>query len=139
MEKKVLVTGVFDILHEEHVKFLKKAKSVGDFLMVGVECDLRVRKMKGEGRPVNNEEIRVKNLQDLKIADQVFVLPEKFDKSEDHLQLVKKVGTDVLAVSSHTKFIEEKRRIMNQVGGEVMIVHQHNPGVSTSGILGEDK
>jgi D-beta-D-heptose 7-phosphate kinase/D-beta-D-heptose 1-phosphate adenosyltransferase len=87
---KVLVTGVFDLLHEEHILFLKKAKALGDYLVVGIESDVRVKQMKGEGRPVNSQSIRVENLKSLNIIDEVFVLPQEFSKPSDHTTLIKK-------------------------------------------------
>lgn len=135
---KILATGAFDILHEEHLIFLKKAKKLGGFLIVGIESDLRVRRIKGEGRPINNQKIRFKNLLDLKIADKVFILPEEFDKKEDHLFLIKKIKPHILAVSSHTSHLEKKRKIMGLIGGELVVVHDHNPRVSSTKIIKSD-
>ena len=132
---KILVTGVFDILHQEHLNFLKKAKQLGDVLVVGVESDLRVKKMKGEGRPVNKQEQRKVNLEKLNIADEVFILPEKFASPADHLQLLQKIKPDILAVSSHTAFLDKKEKSMQEIGGRVAVVHQHNPNISTTKIL----
>ncbi|KKS79400.1 MAG: Bifunctional protein HldE, partial [Candidatus Beckwithbacteria bacterium GW2011_GWA2_43_10] len=68
---KVLVTGCFDVLHSEHKKFLKAAKKLGGTLLVGLETDARTRQLKGPGRPINSLRLRLKNLQQLGIADQV--------------------------------------------------------------------
>lgn len=133
--KKVLVTGVFDVLHQEHIVFLEKAKLLGTYLIVGIESDVRVRQMKGEDRPVFSQEQRKKKLKALGIADEVFILPEQFSRSEDHLALIQKVRPDYLAVSSHTKHLDEKRAILKQCGGEVVIVHAHNPNISTTQLL----
>lgn len=137
--KIVLVTGVFDLLHDEHLNFLKKAKELGDKLIVGVESDKRVKEIKGITRPVLSEEIRKKNLEKLSLADEVFVLPEQFNKPEDHLNLVKKVGAKILAVSSHTAHLDKKQQIMEKVGGRVMVVHEHNPEISTTILLEKDR
>lgn len=131
----VLVTGVFDLLHKEHLLFLTKAKALGDYLVVGIEADARVRQLKGEQRPVLSQEKRQKNLELLKIADQVLILPEKFSNPEDHLNFVKKVGANILAVSSHTMHLDKKRAILEKIGGKVVVVHEHNPKVSTSILL----
>lgn len=133
--KVALVTGVFDILHEEHRKFLQKAKKEGDILIVGIESDARVRKLKGEGRPINNQEARSQKLEALGIADFVFILPEEFNKPEDHIQLISEIKPDVLAVSSHSSHLEQKKKIIEQFGGQLKIVHQHNPRVSSTMIL----
>ncbi len=134
-KKIVLVTGVFDLLHQEHINFLKKASKVGDLLFVGVECDKRVKQMKGADRPKDNELLRIKKIRHLGIADCVFLLPEDFDNPEVRKNFILKLRPDILAVSSHTKFIKQKQQIMSLVGGEVKIVHQHNPLISTTKII----
>ena len=130
-----LVTGVFDILHEEHVAFLRQAKGLGGRLVVGIESDVRVRRLKGEGRPVNAQLVRVKNVEALGIADEVFVLPEQFDTEVEHRLLLAKLRPDVLAVSSHSPHLAEKQRLMQEIGGRVEVVHQHNPAISTTQLL----
>lgn len=134
-KKRILVTGVFDVLHEEHLQFLQKAKSLGDFLIVGIESDIRVKQIKGEGRPINSQAVRKKNLEKLRIADEVFILPEQFNKPEDHIALIGKVRPDFLAVSSHTHHLDKKQAILEQFGGKVVVVHEHNPKVSTTKLL----
>jgi len=52
--KKVIVNGTFDILHPGHIKLLNHAKSIGDFLLVAIDADERVRDLKGNKRPINN-------------------------------------------------------------------------------------
>lgn len=135
MNKKVLVTGVFDILHKEHVNFLKKAKALGDYLVVAIESDVRVKQMKGEDRPINSQNKRKENLEKLNLADEVFILPEEFNKPEHHKELIKKIKPKFLAVSSHTKYLDKKQAILNELGGEVVIVHDHNPEISTTNLL----
>ena len=61
--KKILVTGVFDLLHQEHINFLTKAKAVGDILVVGLETDTRVKQLKGFNRPINSTKDRLQNLE----------------------------------------------------------------------------
>jgi len=134
-EQVVLATGVFDILHQEHETFLRKAKALGGKLVVGIESDVRVRELKGVGRPINNQAQRLAQLQALKIADEVFVLPEVFSKPEDHRALVQKVDATILAVSSHSPHLEKKQKLMEALGGKVVVVHEHNPAISTTKIL----
>lgn len=134
--EKVLVTGVFDILHQEHVSFLKKAKALG-YLVVGLESDVRVREMKGEGRPVNDQEERKKNLEGLKIADEVVILPETFSSPEERKKFLLEMLPTVLAVSSNSPHLENKARLMQEIGGRLEIVHQFNPKFSTTKIIEE--
>ena len=132
---RVLATGVFDVLHEEHVKFLFAAKQLGE-LIVGIESDARVSRIKGSARPINPAEVRMQNLIDLGIANEVFVLPEQFDEEADHRALLKSIKPHILAVSSHSLHQNKKARLMKEIGGRVEVVHQHNPSVSTSKLLG---
>lgn len=134
--EKVLATGVFDILHQEHINFLKKAKALG-YLVVGLESDLRVREMKGEGRPVNPQDIRKGNIEALGIADEVLILPETFASPEERKNFLVKLQPTVLAVSSNSPHLENKARLMQEIGGRLEVVHQFNPEFSTTKIIEE--
>src|SRR5690606_21280972 len=112
--------------------FLEKAKQAGDLLIVGIESDVRVKQIKGPARPINNQETRKNHLSKLPMVDYVFVLPEDFSRPEDHQRLISEIRPNYLAVSSHTKHLEAKKRILRQFGGDVKIVHQFNPEVSTT-------
>ncbi len=131
-QKLVLVTGVFDVLHQEHRLFLEKAKAVGDILVVGLESDVRVKHMKGPDRPVFSQEVRLQHLAQWDIADFIFVLPDQFNTPAAHEQLIAGIRPAVLAVSSHSPHLESKQRILQKYGGEVKVVHQHNPEVSST-------
>lgn len=132
--KVVLATGVFDVLHSEHEKFLRAAKKEGDFLVVGLESDARVRRAKGPGRPVHPLRERIERLRRLGIVDEVFALPEPF-RAPDRQRFIRQVLPHVLAVSSHSPHLEDKRRVLRSVGGRVAVVLPHNPAVSTTQIL----
>ena len=138
-KKVVLVTGVFDVLHQEHEIFLKKAKAAGEYLIVGLESDQRVKRIKGPQRPVNTELQRVRNIEKLKTADFTFILPKVFDKPNDHEDLIKKIQPDILAVSSHTKYIAEKIKIIEKYKGKVKIVHEYNPLFSSTMLIQDKK
>lgn len=135
----VLVTGVFDVFHQEHLNFLQKAKAAGDVLLVGIETDERVKAIKGPDRPVNNEQTRLNHMQNIGIVDQAFLLPVDFDDAREHRALLRKIQPDVLAVSSHTPHLEAKREIVQGVGGQLKVVHQHNPKISTTKIIKSKK
>lgn len=134
-QKTVLVTGVFDVLHQEHINFLTKAKSIGEFLIIGIETDARVEQMKGDQRPNNSQDERLKNLKSLNIADTIFILPDRFSDSKEHQKLISQIKPDILAISSHTKHQLKKKKIIKKHGGTLKIVHQHNPQVSTTKTL----
>jgi cytidyltransferase-like protein len=135
---RVLVTGVFDGLHSEHRKFLQKARELAGkngVLMVGLESDVRVAKLKGPGRPINSQQDRKKAIEQFGVANKVLILPEQFDKPQDYEQLIVDLKPDVLAVSSHSPHLDKKRLLMAKHGGRVEVVLEHNPAVSTTLLL----
>lgn len=83
--KKIFVNGTFDILHMGHLAMLNFAKSLGDHLVVAIDSDERVKRLKGEDRPINNVYERRVMLENLKAVDQV----EIFDTDEDLINIIK--------------------------------------------------
>lgn len=134
-KKLVFVSGVFDLFHQEHQKFLEKASQHGEYLIVGIESDVRVRKLKGEGRPSWPQEKRKQAVESFPVVSMAFVLPEEFSKPSDHELLIRTLRPHVLAVSSHSPHLPEKQKIMDLVNGKVVVVHDHNPQISTTQIL----
>ncbi len=91
-EKTVVFTnGCFDILHAGHADYLERAKEFGDFLIVAMNSDSSVRRIKGSKRPIVSEEMRAKLLASLKPVDLVFI----FDQ-DTPLEVIKAVRPDVL-------------------------------------------
>jgi len=76
-KKIVLVGGSFDILHIEHVRFLKKAKKLGDILVVGINSDAHIKLKKDINRPIISENQRAEILNSLKDVDYVFITDKK--------------------------------------------------------------
>ena len=76
---KIIVNGTFDILHRGHVELLEYAKGLGEFLLVCIDTDRRVKELKGGNRPINNQADRAFMLQGLKCVDAVWT----FDSEED--------------------------------------------------------
>ena len=76
-EKLVFTNGCFDILHAGHVRYLAEAKRQGDVLVVGLNSDASVRRLKGEGRPVNSQDDRAEVLSALRAVDHVVVFEEQ--------------------------------------------------------------
>lgn len=131
----VLVTGVFDVLHQEHIHFLLNAKEMGDILIIAIESDKRVAQIKGPTRPHFPQHERRRQLVELDIADCVVILPEDFSKPEHHRAIISQIQPTYLAVSSHTKHLDKKQAIVSEYGGRVVVVHEHNPVDSTTHIL----
>jgi D-beta-D-heptose 7-phosphate kinase/D-beta-D-heptose 1-phosphate adenosyltransferase len=75
-EVVIFTNGVFDILHRGHFELLKQARSLGTKLIVGINSDTSVKRLKGESRPINDEHTRVEQLKSLPWVDEVFVFNE---------------------------------------------------------------
>jgi D-beta-D-heptose 7-phosphate kinase/D-beta-D-heptose 1-phosphate adenosyltransferase len=97
--KTVMVNGTFDILHPGHVALLNTARSYGDHLIVAIDTDRRVRELKGEQRPINNQNDRRIMLSALKAVDIV----ELFDSKEELLNLMERYKPDVYVKGSDWK------------------------------------
>lgn len=74
--KIVFTNGCFDILHRGHVEYLQKSKALGDILVVGINSDASVKRLKGESRPVNSQEDRMFMLKALDCVDEVLIFGE---------------------------------------------------------------
>lgn len=82
--KKIFVNGTFDIIHLGHLALFNYAKSLGDFLLVAIDSDKRVKQLKGNHRPINNEYERKTLLENLKAIDQVQI----FDTDQELIDIV---------------------------------------------------
>ena len=76
-KKVVFTNGCFDILHLGHKTYLNQSKALGDFLIVAINSDESVKLLKGDDRPINNQELRSKNLMNLECVDEVVVFSEE--------------------------------------------------------------
>jgi rfaE bifunctional protein nucleotidyltransferase chain/domain len=116
--KIVFTNGCFDILHRGHVEYLAKARTYGDILIVGINSDSSVKKLKGLSRPFMNENDRSFILAGLKSVDVVII----FDEDTPYL-LINKIIPDVLVKGGDYK---EKdiigRDIVEKNGGKVITV-----------------
>jgi D-beta-D-heptose 7-phosphate kinase/D-beta-D-heptose 1-phosphate adenosyltransferase len=90
-KKIVFTNGCFDILHVGHVKYLQKAKSFGDILILGLNSDASVKRLKGETRPINIQEDRAYILASLEVVDYVVI----FDEDTPY-ELIKLIQPDTL-------------------------------------------
>jgi rfaE bifunctional protein nucleotidyltransferase chain/domain len=91
-KKKIVFTnGCFDLLHAGHADYLNKAKSLGDILVVGINSDASMRRIKGEKRPILPQQMRAYLLDNLKPVDYVVVFEE-----DTPLELIKAIKPDVL-------------------------------------------
>ncbi|WP_456365806.1 adenylyltransferase/cytidyltransferase family protein [Thermococcus sp.] len=115
---RVLVGGVFDILHVGHVHFLKQAKELGDELVVIVAHDETVRKLKRRN-PVNTAEDRAELLRAIRYVDEVYIgSPGRID-----FELVKRIDPDVIAIGPDQSFnCERLKEELREHGMNVEVI-----------------
>ena len=117
--KVILTGGCFDILHYGHIYFLKKAKSLGDYLVVAIESDKRIRVLKGEGRPIHSQKQRKEILKSLKFVDQVIILKDKMT-DRDYLKLIVKTRPAIIAVTKSDPILNKKQEQAKIAGAKVV-------------------
>lgn len=98
MKQIVLVGGCFDLLHFGHISFLKQAKALGEYLVVALESDENVRRMKGDARPVHTQSQRKEMLESLSFVDEVIPLPP-MQGDRDYYELVRKIKPSIIAIT----------------------------------------
>lgn len=128
--KIVFTNGCFDLLHAGHLDLLKKSSEFGDKLIVGLNSDSSVKKLKGSGRPIENEVVRSHNLLDKVFVDNVVIFNERTPK-----KLITQIIPDVLVKGGDYK--KEDIVGYNEVtknGGVVKIIPL-TPGFSTTAII----
>ena len=116
-KKIVFTNGVFDILHQGHIASLSEAASYGHILIVGVNADASVKRLKGETRPINSEQSRALVLASLVMIDAVLIFEE-----DTPLHLITNILPDVLVKGGDytvEQIVGAKEVIAN--GGEVKI------------------
>jgi len=129
-KKIVFTNGCFDILHIGHVKYLQKAKTLGDILIVGVNSNESVSRLKGPKRPVNDEYDRAYLLASLEVVDYVVIFGE-----DTPYELIKKIKPDILVKG---KDYEGKEVVGSDIAKEVKLIEFVN-GKSTTNIINKIK
>lgn len=113
----VLTSGTFDLFHEGHSRYLEKARQRGDILIVGVDSDAKVKKLKGTNRPVVSEGERMEILCHCRHVDLVFLK----DVDDPRWNLIKAVRPDVLIVVQGT-YNDERLEALKEFCGEVVVL-----------------
>ncbi|MBN1197804.1 MAG: D-glycero-beta-D-manno-heptose 1-phosphate adenylyltransferase [Bacteroidales bacterium] len=130
-EKKVVFTnGCFDLLHLGHIEYLSKAADLGDVLVIGLNSDSSVRKLKGEGRPLMNEYARAMVLSSLSFVTAVILFNE-----ETPYDLIAGVKPDVLVKGADYEIGQIAGYDLVQAHGGTVVTIPLTEGYSTSGII----
>ena len=123
----VFTNGCFDLLHKGHIDLLTRASKFGDKLIVGINSDESVKKIKGENRPIEDQMTRKKNLLNIKYVDDVYVFEETTP-----LKIIKFICPDVLVKGAEYdihEIVGAKFVLAN--GGKVKTIPM-TPGFSTT-------
>lgn len=114
----VFTNGCFDIIHSGHIEFLRKASELGDLLVVGLNSDSSVRKLKGEGRPIKTEQERASILAALKYVDYIAIFTEETPEN-----MIRELRPDIVVKGSDYSVDQVVGRdIVEQYGGRVELV-----------------
>ena len=114
----VLTSGSFDLVHLGHVKYLAKAKELGDVLVVGVDSDAKIRRRKGEDRPMVPEQERLEMLAHQRPVDLLYLKPEE----EERWALIKAIEPDVLVLTTDHSYSEDEQAALEEIVGRIEIV-----------------
>ena len=126
----VFTNGCFDLLHIGHIRYLEKARALGDVLVVGVNSDTSVRKLKGPKRPVLPKKERAEILSGLGCVDYITLFNER-----DPLKLITSLRPNVLVKGGDwTKEQIVGEEVVERSGGEVVII-PFVKGASTSNLI----
>jgi D-beta-D-heptose 7-phosphate kinase/D-beta-D-heptose 1-phosphate adenosyltransferase len=124
---KIIVNGTFDIVHRGHIELLNYAKGLGDWLLVCIDTDRRVKELKGETRPINNQYDRQFMLQNLQAVDAV----RFFDSAEELEEICKAYEPNIMVKGSDYK---DKPIVGSQYCKEIKFVDLVN-GYSTTNTI----
>jgi len=136
--KKIIFTnGCFDILHTGHIRLLKKSKSFGDVLILGLNTDNSIRTLKGKDRPINNQEDRAEILANLNYVNYIVFFEE--NTPENLISLLKPdihvKGGDYDPLNQQSM---PEAKIVQKYGGKIKIVKLLK-GKSTTAIINKMK
>ena len=117
-KKIVFTNGCFDIIHAGHIDYLSKARDLGDVLVLGLNTDNSIRRIKGENRPIISENERAYNISHLKPVDYVTLFDE-----DTPFETIKELVPDVLIKGGDWKIDEiVGKDIVEEAGGEVKTI-----------------
>jgi D-beta-D-heptose 7-phosphate kinase/D-beta-D-heptose 1-phosphate adenosyltransferase len=130
-KKRIVFTnGCFDLLHVGHIRYLEEAKALGDILVVGVNSDDSVRRLKGPGRPILPQEERTEILSGLGCVDYIIVFDEWTP-----MELISSLQPQILVKGGDwTKETIVGREVVERSGGKVVIL-PFVEGTSTSNLI----
>lgn len=133
-KKLVFTNGCFDILHAGHVRYLKEAADLGDLLVLGLNSDDSVKRLKGESRPINNQEDRAEVLASLQCVDYVVIFEE-----DTPYNVIKECQPDILAKGGDYKPDEVVGKDIVEARGGKVVLLPFVKGRSTTSVISKIK
>lgn len=130
----VLAGGCFDILHLGHISFLEKAKQTGDTLILLLESDETIRKIKGTTRPIHTQKERAFMLSHIDLVDYIVLLSPHMT-NEEYDRVVTTIKPAIIAATTGDKMEVHKKRQAERSGAQFMFVNKPIPNLSTSSII----
>jgi cytidyltransferase-like protein len=131
----VVVTGVFDVLHIGHLRFLEAARALGDALIVGIESDERVRRWKGPRRPIQAEADRLALVGALRVVDETFLITGERVDPAYYVEILAPLRPRYLAVTADDPLLVAKREAMAAIHVEVPVVTPRIENYSTTRLV----
>lgn len=132
--KITFTNGCFDILHAGHVTYLTEAKALADKLVLGLNSDTSVTKLKGVGRPINSQVDRAIVLSNLKMVDMVIIFDE-----DTPIRLIEKINPDYLVKGGDYKIEDIVGGNFVKSQGNQVLVLSEKKGYSTTKIIADMK
>lgn len=123
----VLTSGSFDLIHLGHVKYLERARQQGDVLAVGVDSDAKIRRRKGDDRPMVPERERLELLAYQRPVDLIYLK----DEGEERWALISAVRPDVLVLTEDHSYSETDLKELGELCGRIEVI-ERQASVTTS-------
>lgn len=124
---KVFVNGTFDLLHPGHIELLNTAKKFGDHLLVAIDSDKRVKELKGDDRPINDQDTRKIMMEALKPVDECAI----FNSKKELIDIIKNYKPNIMVVGSDYEFKE----VVGSEFAQTLIFYKRNPIYSSTKII----
>ena len=143
-KKIVFVSGVFDLTHPGHVLFLEDSKNLGDILVAAVGDDASIKELKGGGRPLFNEHMRMKMVSAIKPVDFCFLAPAPPGQPLSYIDRVfGQLKPDIYAVNDDAFDIPARQQMADKHGVRLEVLKRTCPpefdNVSTTKLIGKIK
>ena len=113
-----LTSGSWDILHVGHMRYIEAASKLSDVLIIGIDSDAKIKKRKGENRPIVPENERIEMISHLGYADAIYLKSHRHQPNK----LIKLVSPDILIVSKTTKHTSEKYQEIKKYCNKIVVL-----------------